>query len=312
MPISPPLAVIDLGTNTFHLLIVRPDGSGQFETLCRERFFVKLAEEGIERIGDAALGRAYAALVHFAEKLAEHGVDKVRAFGTAGLRSASNGPDFVARVRAELGIAIQTISGDEEARLIHLGVMRALPPMPGRFLIMDIGGGSVEFIIADDAQVFWAQSFPIGVGLLYRRFHRSEPIAEGELIAQRAFLAEVLTPLRLALAAFPVQHLVGASGTFEVVEAMIKAQSLGPWSSFVPIRRFHETYAQIVPLDLAQRFALPHVPPDRAEMIVVALDLIRLILDMAAPKDIIVSAFALKEGMLHDMLSQPTSHTSHQ
>ncbi|MEN0005954.1 MAG: hypothetical protein AAF798_17520, partial [Bacteroidota bacterium] len=119
-------AVIDLGTNTFHLLITEALPAGGFSEVYRERKFTQLAEEGIETIGAAALQRGLKALQHFKQQLTAHQVEQVRAFGTAALRTASNGPDFIRQVAEEIGIDIQLISGTEEARLIHLGVLQAV------------------------------------------------------------------------------------------------------------------------------------------------------------------------------------------
>ena len=111
------LGVVDLGTNTFHLLIAEPNGQGGFRELFRYRQFVKLAEEGIQVIGDTPFQRGLLALEGIKAKLDEYGVDRVRAFGTAALRTASNGSEFIRQVRSNTGIEIQLISGDEEARL---------------------------------------------------------------------------------------------------------------------------------------------------------------------------------------------------
>lgn len=180
-------AVIDLGTNTFHLLIVEDNGDGSFRELYRKQHFVKLAEEGIQTIGAAAFARGLDVMESFNITLDEYKVNQLTAFGTAALRTASNGQDFVNQVKEKNGIEIELISGDREAVLIHKGVLQAVPFTSERMLIMDIGGGSVEFIIADKNQVYWAQSFPIGVAVLYKNFHQNNPITNTEIQATQAF-----------------------------------------------------------------------------------------------------------------------------
>jgi exopolyphosphatase/guanosine-5'-triphosphate,3'-diphosphate pyrophosphatase len=214
-------AVIDLGTNTFHLLIVAPDEQLGFREVFRERRFIKLAEGGIEYLSDAAVQRGLEALVDFKSELDRHQVVEVRAIGTAALRTARNGSAFIELVKDTTGIQIELIDGSEEARLIHLGVALATPLGTERGLIMDIGGGSVEFIIADVEKVYWAQSFPVGVAVLYERFHKNEPISEAEQMALKAFLKEQLRPLGNALDRYPCQDLLGASGTFDVLEDIL-------------------------------------------------------------------------------------------
>ncbi|MBK7874110.1 MAG: hypothetical protein IPJ74_27410 [Saprospiraceae bacterium] len=102
--------------------------------------------------------------------LDQYQVKAIRAIGTAALRTASNWQDFIDQVKTLASIEVQLITGDREAELIHKGVMLAIPPVQERMLIMDIGGGSVEFIIADCQQVYWAQSFSCGCGCIVEKF----------------------------------------------------------------------------------------------------------------------------------------------
>ncbi|NJK83906.1 MAG: hypothetical protein HC912_08960 [Saprospiraceae bacterium] len=148
-------AVIDLGTNTFHLLIVEQNR----QKLYQERQFVKLAENGIEHISAAPFQRGIETMLHFHRVLKKFDVQQVQAFGTAALRTAHNGSAFIEEVEEATGIEIQLISGEREAALIQKGVAQAIPATDAHSLIMDIGGGSVEFILANQHEVFWAQSF---------------------------------------------------------------------------------------------------------------------------------------------------------
>ena len=140
-------AIIDLGTNTFHLLVAEQQLDNSFKELYRKRYFVKLAEEGIETIGQASLQRGLVALQHFRQVIDELQVKKVKAIGTAALRTATNGPAFVQQVKEDFAISIELITGSQEAAYIHQGVAMAVPFQEENYLLMDIGGGSVEFII---------------------------------------------------------------------------------------------------------------------------------------------------------------------
>ena len=297
-------AVIDLGTNTFHLLIVEAGPSGELLELDRERRFVKLAEEGIHRIGEAAWARGVEAIEHFTAVLRTNQVEKVRAFGTAALRTAANGPDFVREIKARTGIEVTMIPGEEEARLIHLGVMQAVPAFSGRSLIMDIGGGSVEFILADDREVFWAESFPIGVAVLYKDFHRSDPISALEMEAVREHLSNVLVPLREAMQRYPAEVLIGASGTFDVLEDVLAPEKPFPDYGRFPVSGFYPFFRKLLPTTVAGRLALPEVPPERADMIIVALILVEYVLNLAPFREIVVSHYAMKEGMLVELMRE--------
>jgi exopolyphosphatase/guanosine-5'-triphosphate,3'-diphosphate pyrophosphatase len=296
-------AVIDLGTNTFHLLIVAPDEQLGFREVFRERRFIKLAEGGIEYLSDAAVQRGLEALVDFKSELDRHQVVEVRAIGTAALRTARNGSAFIELVKDMTGIQIELIDGSEEARLIHLGVALATPLGTERGLIMDIGGGSVEFIIADVEKVYWAQSFPVGVAVLYERFHKNEPISEAEQMALRAFLKEQLRPLGNALDRYPCQDLLGASGTFDVLEDILVEEKPFPLHSSFPTAAFSPVAQKMIQASLRERLEMAEMPSARAEMIVVALLLLEFVLSLQPFEQIFVSAYALKEGVLTEMLA---------
>lgn len=298
----PRYAVIDCGTNTFHLLIAAPQSDGGFREVYRERIFVKLAEEGIDRIGDQAYARALSVLEKYAQVITDHDVEDVRVSGTAAFRKASNGPQLVKEVREKTGLVIETIPGGREAQLIYRGVRRAIGLQEERWMVMDIGGGSVEFIISDQEGVRWYQSFPVGVAVKYRRFHRSEPITAEEIAETERFLFDQLGPLREALATYPTAHLVGAAGTFDVIANRLGTCHPTPHSAEIDLREFSDFYQQVIQATQAERHAMEHIPNDRADMIVVALILVRHIMNLAGIERLTVSYFSMKEGMLDEMM----------
>lgn len=294
------VAVIDLGTNTFHLLIVELQEEG-FKEIYRERRFIKLAEEGIETIGAAPYKRALEGITAYAKKLEAEGVEEVQAFGTAALRTASNGQAFINDVKEKTGITIQLIDGDKEASLIHKGVIQVVPMRKDPMLIIDIGGGSVEFIIADHHEVIWAQSFPIGVAVLYKRFHKTEPISSQDKIDLLHFLDTTLQPLKVALKKTPCKELVGASGTFDVLENMLTESKPCENCAEIDASRLGLVIGYIVASDLETRLQMEKMPPERADLIVVAMLLIDYVCKVAGIEKIYVSAYAMKEGMIAEM-----------
>ncbi|MEL6941317.1 MAG: exopolyphosphatase [Bacteroidota bacterium] len=297
-----PYAVIDLGTNTFHLLIAETDGKG-FRVLYKERIFVKLGENGVETIGRLSFERGVLAMKHYSEVMQQFRVSKVKAIGTAALRTASNGQEFLNRVKAEADIEIETISGDLEAQLIHKGVSLAVPiEEHQKVLMMDIGGGSIEFIIANMHQVLWAQSFPIGVAVLFNKFHHSDPIAPQEITELSAFLHETLRPLDQALQQFPVNRLIGASGTFDVLEDNLEKIKEDTNHSIIQLSEFTPFLEKVLQSTQAQRYQIPQIPRERADLIVVALLLIQVTLKKLDIDELSVSHFAMKEGILREMV----------
>ncbi len=295
------LAVIDLGTNTFHLLIAAFDEDGQLVVSQRERVFVKLAEDGIGIIKPMAFQRGIDALLLFKKTLSLHPPDRLKVFGTAALRTAKNGQEFIDKIFELTGITIDLISGAEEARLIYMGVKQVVDFNAQHQLIMDIGGGSVEFIIANNEGVKWSQSFPIGVAVLYHHFHKSEPISPTETAQLIKHLAAVLPPLTKALSQFPVNKLIGASGTFDVLEDKIVKQREHPHRSSITVENYLPIHHQIIQLDQIERLMLDDLPASRADMIVVALLLIKQVIDFAQIDEIVISSYAMKEGMLYEL-----------
>ena len=289
-----------MGTNTFHLLIATITKDGIQEAY-RERIFVLLAENGIQTIGKAPFQRALDAVVHYKKILDQYQVTKVKAFGTAALRTASNGQELSEQIKKTTGIEVELISGTTEAQLIYQGVQQAVPFGTKNSMIMDIGGGSVEFIIANSGGVLWAKSFPIGVAVLKNKFHQNDPILNTEIQAISDFLQNQLIDLKTALVNYPTHQLIGASGTFDILEKVLNIQRSSPIHSTVDLTGFYPFYEKIRYSTLQERLDMEEIPNTRAELIIVALVLIDTIIKIANIQKVDISAYAMKEGILSEM-----------
>lgn len=298
------LAVLDLGTNTFHLLIAERVSADAFRELYKEKRFIKLAAEGMQRIGDASMRRAQQTLKDYRQILNRYEVQDVRVLGTAALRTAANGPDLMQWAAEEVQMDIQIISGKREAALIQLGVYQSLPNRSQPYLVMDIGGGSVEFIIAEQDSIQWCQSFPVGAAVLLRDFHHHDPITEEEIQAITEFLTVELAPLSEALRQYPTQWLVGAAGTFDIIAQQIAVEASSPYTWEIDPEKFTPLYQQLKNMSWAEREISDWIPDDRVDMIVVATTLIQYVLQTYDIQQFTVSAFALKEGMIAEMLKE--------
>ena len=296
------LAVIDLGTNTFHLLIADVHEDGSWTKVLRDRQYVSLAESGIQRIGQAAYHRGLVCLQQFSQLIAEHNVDIVRAFGTAALRRASNAVSFIQEVKSITGIAIEIIQGPYEALLISKGVRQVVPFTEENSLIMDIGGGSVEFILCNQNEVFWFESFPVGVAVLYNNFHRQEPMPEASMKALDEYLNSKLQSLFDNLRNIEVDRLIGASGTFDVLVKLLGQESYSSNYHNLDLQSFERLRQEVICLDLDERLAMPKLPRQRAELIVVAMQLLRFILVKTGITKMEVSSYAMKEGIIQEII----------
>lgn len=297
------IAIIDLGSNTFHILIAAVV-KGSFEEVYRERQYVFLSENGVDKIDDSAYQRGIRCLEKFSKVLIEHAVDQTKIIGTATLRKASNGPKFVAEIKTKFGLEIETISGRQEASLIAKGVMLSLSEKPDSALIMDIGGGSVEFIITQGASVKWQKSYPIGLSIIYHGYQKSDPINEKDQDAFYRFLTNKLEELKKQVAIYQPSILIGASGSFEVLRDMardVSADSNHPLYS-LSSASFSELSNKLCSLSLDQRLNLEKLPKSRAKYIPIAMLLIHFIVDSFTFDKILISEYALKEGLIAEYI----------
>lgn len=295
------VAAIDLGSNTFHLLIVEGEGNKISREIYRERVFVGLGDGGIEHLGEEAIERGLNACLSFRKALNHHGVDRLRVTGTAALRNASNAHEFTSRATALLGVKIDIIDGQEEARFIFEGV-KQLSDLEERTLIVDIGGGSTEFIIAHHGKKVWAESYLLGVGVMHAAYHKEEPIAREHETALRQHIQTVLQPLKSELTKERVSCFIGASGSFEVLESITGRPSFKNKLNTVEIADAHRIAALIISKNLEERTLLPGMPIERVKLIVVAMILIEEILKLTGEVTLQVTPYALKEGLLAAML----------
>lgn len=296
-------AILDLGTNTFHLLIIEEKMKNGFEELLKKRVYVKLALDGINSLSPAAMERGINAIIEFKGLIEEYNVKTVRAIGTAALRTAVNSPEYLERIKTITGIEVQLIDGEKEAELIYKGVAQVWGPPDEPTLIMDIGGGSVEFIIADKNQFHWSRSYPVGVAVLYRNFHHSEPISVEDQIALDLFLDKHLDELKAVIRKYQPSLLIGASGTFDVVGAIVGREDLSVRYHEVENQTVFQLINDIVIMNEMQRAQDPRIPASRIDMIVVALLLLKKVLAMGPFKKTGISTYALKEGVAASIFS---------
>lgn len=294
------IAVLDLGTNTFHLLIAS-GRRGDIEILFKERNFVKLAGDGIDRLSDAAMHRGMLALEHFMQIIVQYKVDVVKAVGTAALRTASNGPLFLSQIKESLNLEVEIIDGNMEAKLIYDGVKQVWQPSRFPALIMDIGGGSVEFIMADQTGILWAESFPVGVSVLFNNFHDQDPISQHEIEKLDAFLDDRLSTLVEMIRTHQPALLIGASGTFDVIGDILGYGSHNYQEAIVS-KEITPILDKIALSTIEERIDHEKIPDTRVDMIVVAVLLLRHTLQLGNFTHMGICAYALKEGLILDFL----------
>ncbi|MDW7693242.1 exopolyphosphatase [Flammeovirgaceae bacterium SG7u.111] len=300
------IAVIDMGTNTFQLLVGKPDPDG-FTPLFRTSFFVKIGKGGISegKITDEAMERAIIALKKLQAHALEHGAGEIHATATSAIRSAKNSRTFLEKIEKETGILPRVIDGNEEAGFIYSGVRSVFDPGKEKMLILDIGGGSVEFIIADGETVFWKRSIEIGAQRLVDAFHHSDPIAKDELLRLTSFLDGKLEEVFGEIEKHQPKMMVGCAGTFDTVQDIYCQEKGLPKDGGevfeVPISAYLSIHQQFVEKDRAGRLEIPGMLEKRVDMIVVASVLADFLLHKGGFEKLIVSKASLKEGVLYQM-----------
>lgn len=297
------VAAVDLGSNSFHLIVARAS-NGEVHVLDRLQETVRLAGgfNGRGCLDKPSRTRALECLHRFSERLRDLPSEAVRAVGTDALRRARNGSKFLAVAGRALGHPIEIISGQEEARLIYGGVAHDLPDDDDRRLIVDIGGGSTEFIIGRRFDALLAESLHMGcVSFSQRHFAHGRVTARGWRAALTSAQLE-LQPIEESFRARGWRAAYGSSGTLRAVSAVLRAH--------------HWTEGEITPSALAAlrerllgigdlgRFGLDGLSPDRAPVFAGGVAILAATFDTLGLERMEVANGALREGLLYDLLGR--------
>jgi exopolyphosphatase/guanosine-5'-triphosphate,3'-diphosphate pyrophosphatase len=295
-------AIIDLGTNTFNLLVFDRDAGGLRIVHSEERP-VFLGRNGIEHgmLAADAMERGMEVLHAFNAIAREHDANTLSGIGTSALRNARNASDFTQRAAQELGMTIRIIPGNAEAELILEGVRQVVTFTKKPALVMDIGGGSIEFILATDKALMWKQSFEIGATRLRERIPISDPIAVDEEARIAAHIDDRLEALYAIIERHEPHLLVGSAGSFDSIAAMVSATrqtSLAADATTLEFSalEFDALKEELQKLGREGRLLRPGLPSYRVDTLPYALVAIDRVLSAGGIRDMAWSRYALKEG----------------
>jgi len=310
------VAIIDCGTNTFNLL-VKEKVEGKWKTLFKTKLPVKLGEGGFSEnvLRPNRMARGIDALYSYKNVIDSLEVKDVRVFATSAVREASNGNDFVAKVKKHLNFDMEVISGDREAELIFEGVVQTTEEIKEDYLIMDIGGGSTEFIFVRDQKPLWRKSYLLGVSRLHGMLNPASRINQDDVHRLRAHLNNELQDLISFLKENPVRILVGSSGSFDTLFDMyqfgrakdsskdISQDSTKVNLNEIPFNAYPSVHQWLVGSTLEERLKHPSIPQMRAEYMPLSTYLVKFILEQSNFTKIYQSEYALKEGVLAHYLN---------
>lgn len=298
------IAAIDLGTNSFHALIVDVFPDGSFQTVDKLKEMVMLAEKGFgQNLSPAAMDRAIEALKKIKTLSSHQNAEQVLAYATSAIREAENGGELIQRAIDEVGIKINAIPGRMEAELIGLAVRHGiqLPEKPA--LMVDIGGGSVEFIISDKKQFYFLTSKKIGVARMTASFVNNDPISSKEIKRLEDHYEEQLRDVAQAFATHRAGIMIGSSGTMENIGLMIakregKLQNLSVNELEFTSKQFFSLYDELIGMSRKERSKLSELDDKRIDLIAPGLILVRFLLKKFSIKKVKISSQALREGII--------------
>lgn len=298
-------AAIDIGTNSFHMVVAEVDAHGGFTVVSSDKEPVRLGEgmgDGGE-LGLAPMERGVACLHRFRQVADAYGAD-LCAVATSAVREAPNGRDFIADARQRAGVNIDVISGTEEARLIHIGVLQALPIFAERSVVVDIGGGSTELIVGHEGEMLAARSMRIGHLRLTSRFFPEGIVEEGSVEKCRAYTRAFIVPAAQAIRSVGFEVAAGSSGTITTVASMLQMQDASLDGRTIPREGLNRLVGQLTAFATpAQRVAaIPGLESSRADVVVGGAILLQELFDQLGVEHMTASPYALREGVLLDRI----------
>jgi exopolyphosphatase/guanosine-5'-triphosphate,3'-diphosphate pyrophosphatase len=299
------LAAVDLGSNSFHMVVAR-HSHGQLVIIDRLREMVRLAAglAGSDRLDDDASARALRCLERFGQRLRAMHADSVRVVGTNALRRAKRKRWFLERARAALGHPIEIISGLEEARLIYSGVAHTSPMTGDKRLVMDIGGGSTEIIIGEGFEPLMLESLSVGCVGLAAEYFEDGKISEKRFERARTAVRLELEPVIESYRKLGWHQACGSSGTARVIGDVLRR--LFPDEMQITLPNLFKLADRVIAAGHVQDLNLPDVDAERAPVFPSGLAILLEVADSLKIERLRVAEGAMREGLLYDLMGRFT------
>ena len=309
------IAAIDLGTNSFHAVIVDIYPDGSFRTVDKLKEMVILAEKGMENhLSNDAIDRGLEALNRIKSLCDRQEVAEILAYATSAIREADNGGDFIQRTQDEVGITVRAIPGKMEAEMIGLAVRHGIALGPENVLMVDIGGGSVEFIVGNNDSFTYLKSLKLGVARMAARFVNSDPISKKDIKALRKHYKTELKEVAETLAKHSVKTIIGSSGTMENIAAMIAGRNditaaMTLNELVYSAEEFNSFYGYFIKLDETERRKEKNLDEKRVPIINPGMVLADYLIKAFDIENIKISEGALRDGMIINYINDNRANT---
>jgi exopolyphosphatase/guanosine-5'-triphosphate,3'-diphosphate pyrophosphatase len=308
------IAAADLGSNSFHLLVVQAHADGSFDTLVREKEFLRLGDVVARtgRITDEAATAAVDCMRRFRQVCDNLGVDELVAYGTAALREAEGSAALVDRIREEVGVAVRVIGGRDEARLVFSAVRASIVLDPSPAVCLDLGGGSLEVAVGDAGGLLWSDSVRLGVARLTAELVRDDPPSVDDIARVRARVEAELGPIAREIADLAPRMLVGTSGTLCDLARMAALRSGADPTALagsvnqltVSREQLDVVIAKLLSLPSAKRAEMPGLEARRSDLVPAGAVLLSTAMDLFGIEQLTVGEWALREGMVLEAIAR--------
>jgi exopolyphosphatase/guanosine-5'-triphosphate,3'-diphosphate pyrophosphatase len=306
------VAAIDMGTNSFHLVIVQVRNGGSFKIIDREREVIRLGfhkGKDFNVISEGEIEKAIDILNDF-NKIAKFYGAEIRAIATSAVREAKNKDEFITKVYQETGILVEAVEGTKEAELIYLGVLKALKVKNKRVLCVDIGGGSTEFLLGDKGQVIFAESIKIGAVRLSKKFFPHYNISPESVRDCEQYISDMILSRSNLHSHHQFDCVAGTSGTINAAASIIYfrrnnkfAKSLNDFT-FEASEIFDLTEDVLKCESPVDRLSIQGMEVKRADIIPAGILILKRAFEIFDIKNMTISENALREGIIIETIKQ--------
>ncbi len=309
---SASFAAIDVGSNAMRLKIVQVRGDGSVAPIYQCRAPVRLGHEVFLTgfLAEEAIQKAIEAFGEFRDALKRSKVHSTRAIATSAAREAINGDNFVKRIYSSSGIQLERISGGEEARLVQIAVTRKINLRDKIALVIDIGGGSVEFDVIDHGSIVYSNSLRLGTVRLCETFLRTDSISDLQVLLLKAYMEQLLETTLDAINTYKIDLVLGTGGNVEEIGRQIglaemEGNGFPEDIRFIPLRDFRRFVKEISKQSVGERIKRYDMRADRADVILPAsLVLTEVLSNVVGARGLYAANVGLKDGVLAEMVDR--------
>jgi exopolyphosphatase / guanosine-5'-triphosphate,3'-diphosphate pyrophosphatase len=307
------IAAIDIGTNTL-LMVIADVSTARNLTIIRDEHFIGRLGKGVDRQGiiqNETFGRVHDILLQLKNIADSEKVEKIIAAGTSALRDAKNRPEFLDFIRDRLAISIKVLPGKEEARLTYIGAVSEYlhENKSVDFAVIDIGGGSTELVIGTGQNVISANSIDIGSVRLTERILKTSPPFQKNIEKAIDYVRAKLEPLPRIPSNTRLIGVAGTLTTLASIDLRLKEFDRNAVNRYaLNSGAVDRIFRELAPLTLDQIKSYPQIHPDRADIILAGIIILREILSKSGLQSITVSDRGLRYGLLHDYLNNPSNY----